>query len=104
MTSSNKRKAFDWTKINYSAEESKVIEIKDVPMAWGTRQEISYIKTIGENIETFESRKLKIKRKSIFLTGYIESCKNRVDWGNIDRIKVLIFAKDMLMRIEAEKR
>ena len=62
--------------------------------AWGTLKELAWIERIG-----FTSNELKTK----YLEGYINSCKNRVKWGEglnyIDKNICLKRANELLMRL-----
>ena len=52
------------------------------PIPWGTQAELNFLKTITDNKKA--------------LRGYIQGCKKREKWGNIDKKRVISEAKKLL--------
>lgn len=60
-------------------------------MAYGTTQELQFIRGLGTHcIDNAPREKL--------LSNYIKGAKNRVNWGDIDKKRVLDFAKKELKK------
>jgi hypothetical protein len=56
--------------------------------SWTTEDEIAFIAYLGKRLGRFDRDKL--------LQGYIKGCERRINWGGIDRAKVVIFANEGL--------
>jgi hypothetical protein len=72
-------------------------ELKKQPCesAWGTTKEIKWLETIGDTAnKSLENQTNEPKIK--FLSGYIKSCKNRIEWGTIDKVLCLKRANEIL--------
>lgn len=68
--------------------------------AWGTEKELEWLETIGDHIDKNLANYIN-EPKIKYLKGYIASCKNRVDWGDIKDKKACIkMAKEMLRKLQ----
>jgi hypothetical protein len=65
---------------------------------WYTRDEKKFLEGIG----TYNSNNSRIKftTKEKLLEGYIEGCQKRVDWGDIDKVEIIEFAKVQLAELK----
>jgi len=75
---------------------SKAIKIKDRG-AWDTIDELNWIDSMGKVLSDRTGREEGSKTQ--YLTGYLNSCKSRVDWGNVDKEVCVRMAKDTLRQV-----
>lgn len=76
---------------------------KDGESGWSSRDEIDYITHIGEHKEpkySSLSPTQKLGRKVSMLRGYIAGLGKRVNWGTIDKERIVAFASGELARME----
>ena len=66
------------------------------PALWGTKREIDFVKSLGNNGRKHGKTKLQLLRR------YLKGAKLREDWANIDKKKVLQFANSELKVLEGK--
>lgn len=74
--------------------------MQEIESAWSHRKEMNWLKKIGEWVGD-ESPFILHATKKDFLMGYLKSCKNRQNWGDIDKEKIMVFAQNLIDRLPA---
>jgi len=67
---------------------------------WTTEDEMDYLKGIGAHGET--SKRPSKQRRIELLKSYIAAAKLRVDWGEMDKSRVVSYAHQRLFALQIE--
>ena len=60
--------------------------------SWATEQEITFLKHLGTYREGHEITPIRLK----LLENYVKAARGRLDWGSVNRVKVMEFAEAQL--------
>lgn len=64
--------------------------------SWLTIHEIKFINSIGTNLWSQKSDRVRACTRTLLLQKYLKSCDNRQKWGGVDKKEVVAFVQKLL--------